>query len=204
MARMVECVSTWGCAVTDRWDALFGDLEAELAAADAAELRSEVADRSRREYATLRLVDRLRPALGHTVSISVLADVAVTGRLTDLGSDWVLVAEAAGSAVVPLPHIRSVAGLGAESSAPGSEGKVAARLDLRHALRRLARNRAEVVLTTVDRIALSGTLDRVGADFVEIAQHHPGQPRRKGSVRQVLTVPIAAIALVRAGVRPGS
>ena len=183
----------------DRWDALFTDLEGEFAAADAADLRSEVADRTRREYAALRLVDRLRPALDHQIRLVLPAEVVVAGRLCDLGSDWVLVAEATGSALVPLAHVRSVAGLSSASAAPGSEGRVAAALDLRHALRRLARDRAEVVITTVDRIVMSGTLDRIGADFVEIAEHEPGEPRRKGSVRQALTVPIAGIGVIRAG-----
>lgn len=181
----------------DRWEALFADLEGELAAADAASLRNEVADRTRREYAVLRLVDRLRPALGHPLRIVVPGSI-VSGRLADMGRDWVLVAEAAGSALVPLAAVRSVAGLGALSAAPGSEGRVVAALDLQHALRRLARDRAEVVLTSVDGSVVSGTLDRVGADFVEIAEHQPGEPRRKGSVRQVLTVPVGAIGVVRA------
>lgn len=183
----------------DRWEALFADLESEVAAADAAGLRSEVADRIRREYSTLRLVDRLRPALGHQVRIELPGAIVVAGLLIDMGGDWVLVAEASGSAVVPLGHVRSVAGLGVLSATPGSEGKVVAALDLRYALRRLARDRAEVVLTTVDGRPVSGTLDRVGADFVEVAEHQPGEPRRKGSVRQVLTVPVGAISVVRAG-----
>lgn len=183
----------------DRWEALFADLEGEFAAADAADLRSEVADRTRREYATLRLVDRLRPALDQQIRLVLPAEVVVSGRLSDMGSDWVLVAEPRGSALVPLAHVRSIAGLSAASAAPGSEGKVMAALDLRHALRRLARDRAEVVITSVDRVVVSGTLDRIGADFVEIAEHQPGEPRRKGSVRQVLTIPIAAIGVVRAG-----
>lgn len=184
---------------SDRWEALFADLEAEMAAADAADLRAEVADRTRREYASLRLVDRLRPALGHQVRLALPAATVVTGRLTDMGGDWVLVDEAGGSALIALAHVRSVAGLGAPSAAPGSEGKVVAALDLRYALRRLARDRIEVVLSTVDGAVMSGTVDRVGADFVEVAEHEPGERRRKGSVRQVLTVPLAAISLVRAG-----
>ncbi len=183
----------------DRWEGLFADLEGEFAAADAADLRGEVADRTRRENASLRLVDRLRPALGHEVRISLPAQVVVAGRLADLGSDWVLVAEARGSALVPLAHVTSVAGLGALSAAPGSEGRVVAALDVRYALRRLARDRVEVVVAAIDGSVLSGTLDRVGADFVEIAEHQAGVPRRKGSVRRVLAVPVAAIIVVRAG-----
>lgn len=196
----MECDPDEGMTMSrDRWEALFADLEAELAAADAADLRNEVADRTRREHATLRLVDRLRPALGHQVRIALPAAAAVAGRLTDMGANWVLVDEASGSALVALTQVRSVAGLGAVSAAPGSEGRVTAALDLQHALRRLARDRVEVVVTTVDGSVLSGTIDRVGADFLELAEHEPGEPRRKGSVRQVLTVPLGAISVVRAG-----
>ena len=181
----------------DRWEALFADLAGEFAAADAADLRSEVADRTRHEYGSVRLVDRLRPAVGHPIRIANSAGVVVTGRLTDVGGDWVLVAEPSGSALVPLAHVTSVTGLGPLSATPGSEGRVVAALRLRHALRRLARDRAGVVITTVDGAVTSGTLDRVGADFVEIAEHPPGEPRRPGCVRQVRTVPVAAVAVLR-------
>ncbi|MGB9378838.1 MAG: hypothetical protein WCB04_15145 [Mycobacteriales bacterium] len=182
-----------------RWDAFFSDLEGELAAAESADLRLEVADRTRREFGSLRLVDRLRPALGHPVHFTLSGGHTVAGILSEVGSDWVLIGETTGSALVPLAQVRLIGGLGAHSSAPGSEGHVAAALDLRHALRGLARNRAEVVLTTVDGDRVSGTLDRIGADFAEIAQHQPGEPRRRSAVQQVLTVPIRAIGVVRAG-----
>ncbi|MEP6695543.1 MAG: hypothetical protein ABJA34_01555 [Pseudonocardiales bacterium] len=188
-----------GPAAGDRWEALFGDLEAELAASGAGELRSEVADRTRREYATLRLVDRLRPVLGHPVQVRLAAGDLVSGRLTDVGADWLLVAEARAAVLVPLSQIAWVTGLSSRSAVPGSEGRVGAALDLRHALRRLVRDRAEVVVSTVDGGAVTGTLDRVGADFVEIAEHTAGEPRRAGAVRQVRAMPITAVSCVRSG-----
>ena len=44
---------------------------------------------------------------------------------------------------------------------------------------------------------LDGTLDRVGGDFVDLALHGAGEVRRRGEVRAVTAVPLAAIAAVR-------
>ena len=42
-----------------------------------------------------------------------------------------------------------------------------------------------------------GTIDRVGADFVETAVHAAAEPRRRQDVRDVELLPLRAIALVR-------
>jgi hypothetical protein len=188
-----------GLGAGDRWEALFGEFEAEFAAAGAADLRAEVADRTRREHATLRLVDRLRPVIGHQVQVRLATGGGVDGRLAEVGADWLLVAEIRAAALVPMGQVTSVGGLGARSAAPGSEGRVGAALDLRHALRRLARDRAAVTVGVVDGGTLSGTLDRVGADFVEIAEHPPGEPRRAAAVRQTRAVRLTAVSVVRSG-----
>lgn len=184
---------------SERWDALFGDLESELAQADAADLRAEVADRTRREFGLLRIVDRLRPAGGHPVQLGLTAGWTVTGRLADTGADWLLVEEGPAAVLVPVAQLLTVGGLGALSAAPGSEGRVAAALDLRHALRRLARDRAPVNVGLSDGSSVTGTLDRVGLDFVEVAEHPGGEPRRAGAVRQVRALLLPAIVFVRVG-----
>lgn len=181
-----------------RWEALFGDLEAEFAASEAVELAAEVADRSRREVSRLRLVDRLRPAIGCPVVLATTGATTLTGRLDGVGPDWLLVTEHAGKQVlVAAAAVLSVTGLGARAAEPGNEGPVATRLDLRFALRGLARSRAGVRVTVMDGTAVSGTLDRVGADFVELAEHPAGEPRRVGLVRAVRTIPLSALAVVR-------
>jgi hypothetical protein len=43
-----------------------------------------------------------------------------------------------------------------------------------------------------------GTIDRVGADFIEVAVHAAWEPRRASAVRLVALVPLTAIVLVRA------
>jgi hypothetical protein len=181
-----------------RWEALFADLEAQAEQLAAAELQAEVADRTRREQALLGLVDRLREAAGHPLGVTVWGAGVVHGRLLDAGPDWLLLEETgARDVLVALAAVLGVAGVGARSAVPGSEGEVGRRLDLRWALRGLARDRAGVSVVLRDGSALSGTLDRVGADHVDVAEHAPGEPRRAAAVRQVRMVPLTAIALLR-------
>jgi hypothetical protein len=183
-----------------RWQALFDDLEAQLAAEEAAELRAEVADRTRRELALLRVVDRLRPAEGATLAVTVAGAGPVHGRLLDAGNDWLLLEEhGLREALVPLAGVTGIAGLGARSEPPGAEGQVGKRLDLRWALRGLARSRTGVTLALRDGTTVTGTLDRVGADHVDVAEHAAGEARRAAAVRQVRLVPLAAVAVVRSG-----
>ena len=183
-----------------RWDDLFRDLESQLDAAAAAELDAEVADRVRREAALLGLVDRARAAVGHPVVVRVRGAGPVDGRLVDVGAQWLLVAETGGREVlVPLTAVVSLAGLRAWTGAPGSGGQVFARLGLGAALRGIARDRLPVQVVLVDGSLVGGTVDRVGADFVEVTEHGVGEVRRRGGVTGVRTVPFAGLALVRSG-----
>lgn len=181
-----------------RWQRLFDDLEAQADAYAAAEFEAEVGERARYESGQLRLVDRLRPAVGHQVDVCCRGAGAVVGQLARVGSDWLLVEEQPDRhAVVACSAVTSIGGLGRLSAPPGSEGRIAARLDLRRALRGIARDRSAVQVSLVDGSMISGTLDRVGADFAEVAEHPQREPRRAGTVRSVRTVPITAVAVVR-------
>lgn len=181
-----------------RWDLLFADLEGQAEEADAAERAAEVAERTRLEVGRLRLVDRLRAAAGARVVLRAQGGQVLTGRVADVGADWVLLEETgARAALVPLQSVLALSGVGARSDLPGSEGEVEARLDLRYALRRLVRDRAVVELVLGDGTTVSGTLDRVTADHVDLAQHQPEEVRRARAVQQVLLVPLRALAVVR-------
>lgn len=182
-----------------RWRLLFDDLEAQAEAAHDAELAAEVADRTRREAALVRLRDRLAAAVGAPVTVHLPGGARVAGLLVDTGVDWLLLEEpGAGEVLVPLATLLGVTGVGATTAAPDASA-VGRRLDLRWALRGLARSRTAVRLVLVDGSVLPGTLDRVGADHVDLAEHGRDEPRRAAAVRQVRLVPLTALVAVRSG-----
>ena len=180
-----------------RWDELFADLEAQLDDAATSELAAEVVDRTRRELAALSLVDRARAAVGHPVRVQLLGPAAVSGTLLDAGAQWVLLRDDAGRDVLmPWTAVVSVVGLGLASVAPAEGGQVFRRLGLTTALRAIARDRAAVAIGLVDGSVVSGTLDRVGLDFVEISEHPIGEARRPDQVRAVRTVAHTGLATI--------
>jgi hypothetical protein len=182
-----------------RFRRLFQDLEGQLDAATEAELAAEVAERSRREAALLQLRDRVAGAHGARVTVHLASAGQVPGVLVDSGVDWLLLEQTGGGEVlVPLAALLGIAGVGGTASVPDASA-VGRRLDLRWALRGLARDRAAVRLVVVDGSVLPGTIDRVGADHVDLAEHARDEPRRAAAVRQVRLVPLAALAAVRSG-----
>lgn len=182
-----------------RWRRLFDDLEGQFAAAVEAELTAEVADRSRREAAAVHLRDRLGAALGARTTVHLPGIGQLQGVLVDSGVDWVLLEEAGdGEVLVPLAAVLGVTGVGAGAATP-DDSVVGRRLDLRWALRGLARSRTVVRLVLLDGSVLPGTLDRVGADHVDLAEHGRDEPRRAAAVRQVRLVPLRAVVAVRSG-----
>lgn len=184
--------------VPGRWERLFADLEAAADEADRVERVAEATERTRGALGRIRLVDRLRAARGHPIEVGLAGGLAVRGVIGEVGPDWLLIAESPGrEALVSLLAVQWVTGLGALSAEPESEGRVTAKLGLRYALRRLARDRAAVATTLTDGAVLSGTCDRVGADFFELAEHSAGEQRRVAAVRQVRTIPLSAFAVAR-------
>lgn len=171
-----------------RWDALFGDLELQLEAARAQSQTRDVADLTRAERASIRLRDRLRAATGSDVRIS-LRSGSVVGTLRDVGSGWVLVHDTR-ERLIPLAAITSIGGLGA-ASAP-EPGVVVRRLGLGHALRAIARDRS-VVQMTAGAGQLTGRIDAVGADHVDLALVHPDSARPTG---ELAVLPFDALDLV--------
>ena len=197
-----------------RWDRLFSDLEARFDEIADAEAVAEMPDRQRVAAGAVGLSQRLAGSLGQPIRVRVAGGTAVGGVLSRVGPDWLLLAEGHGREVlVATRAIALVEGLTAATALPLSP--VALRLDLRHAVRGLARDRSPVAVlvaggavsgptgaaepgSTLSGTEITGTIDRVGADFAEVAVHAAWEPRRAASVRAVVLVPLAAVLLIRA------
>lgn len=178
-----------------RWDQLFDDLEAQLGAEERRERDSEVADRTRRERATVELGARLAAAVGTVLRLRLTSGVQVHGELLDLGEDWLLVQlENSRQAVIPLRALAGVAGLPVRASS----AHTARRFALGYALRGLSRDRAAVALTDTSGQVLTGTIDVVGADSLDLAEHAIGDSRRPENLRGRQTVPFWAVVIVEA------
>ncbi|WP_346619957.1 hypothetical protein [Blastococcus montanus] len=181
-----------------RWQQLFADLTAQFEAAEEAGSRAEWASRARAEMGAVRLADRLGGSVGSELAVTCRGAGRVTGRLADVGVDWLLLADERGwDQLVAAAAVRAVTGLGRWTAPAQEDSPVRARLDLRHAVRGLARDRSAVQVVLDDGTVLTGTVDRVGADYVELAEHAADLPRRAGAVRQVHAVVIGGIAVVR-------
>ena len=195
-----------------RWDRLFADLEARFTELADAEADAERADRERVAVGAVRSLQRLGGAVGTSIRLQLAGGAPIDGTLRTVGADWLLIEEGAGrDCLVAWDAVVAVGGLTASTT--GAPGGLDRRLNLRLALRGLARDRAPVAIAlsgwaggVVDAMAPSttgsaeiiGTIDRVGADFIEVAVHAAWEPRRSAAVRAVVLIPLRAVMLVRA------
>ena len=177
------------------WTYLFADLESQLDSLTDAERDAEIAERTRIETGRLTLLDRLRGAAGHSIALRCTGVGPCNGRLERVGRDWLLVVESTGAeTLVPLHSVLGVGGLGRHSA---TQAESAVEPGLRSVLRGIVRDRAPVRLVLGDGTPVDGTLDRVGADFVEVAEHPIGEARRPGVVQGVRTVPLWGFGVLR-------
>ena len=176
-----------------RWDGLFEDLEAQLDAAAAADFVAEVADRTRSEQSLVELADRLVAHAGQRLVVHLVGGATYDGVLIRVAQQWFVLS---GPVLVSLSAVTSVSGLGAGAATAGRSG-VRRRSSLASALRAVARDRSPVRLDLLDGSVLSGTLDSVAADHVDLAEHGLDEARRRSVVRSVRTVPFSALAAVR-------
>jgi hypothetical protein len=178
-----------------RWERLFEDLEAALREQELRERQAEVADRTRHERGQVTFAARL---LGHhgTVELVLRNGPVVRGRLADHGADWLAVIDDAGwHRLIPLAAIVQAGGLTA-TVAPAPA--LARRFPLSSALRALSRDRCPVQVDDVLGRVVTGTIDAVGADYLELSEHPLDVPRRAANVLGSRLVLISGVTCVSA------
>lgn len=196
-----------------RWDSFFQDLEDQLSAEWDAERAALDSEAERLRIARLGLRERLRAVAGTDDAVGVeLADgTRHELSIAAVGADWIAGrALPAGSGVTLVP-LAALTGLTApeplllrSARAHAVPDRMADRITFGFALRDLARRRVPVTLGAVGGRALSGTLDRVGADHLDLALHALDETRRPEQVAGFRLVPLAAVAWVRTDADAGA
>ena len=106
-----------------------------------------------------------------------------------------------GITIVPLAGIRGVGlayGELLRTARPlDARAGLSERMTFGFVMRDVARRRAPVSLGLLSGRVLTGTIDRAGADHLDVALHEPGAPRRAGDVLGYRLVPFSAIAWAR-------
>lgn len=197
-----------------RWEHLFDDLESQLEQELEAEDVDLLAEEERLRLGRLTLRDRLRGMRTRGDDVAPLRiELADRSRLdvaiVAMGRDWIAgeVASAGRgrtSCVIPisaiagcLPDARQLrASMAPAPAEPVSMGTLGTRLGFGFVLRDLCRRRVPVGIGTLsDR--LTGTIDRVARDHLDLAEHDPDEPRRSSAVRAHRILPLSRIVLVR-------
>ncbi len=191
-----------------RWDHLFDDLSAQLEH----ELQSEQVDLEQEEERLRigrlpvreRLVALRRAPGDHgAVTVRLVTGDVLTVRLVTVGRDWFAGSvEGSGRVVQAAIPIAGVDALlltpdqAATSLVPVAEAsELGARLGLPFLLRDLCRRRTAVTIRTRASEA-TGTIDRVGRDHVDLAEHELDQPRRSSVVRRVRVIALDQVVSV--------
>ena len=198
-----------------RWDRFFDDLEDQLASEWEAERAALDTEAERLRLSRVLLSERLTLLAGRdgaalaTASFDLVDGTALRATVTGVGADWVALAPAdgpAGAVVAPFTAILGVgmphADLLRTARAAPPRSPLTERLTFGFVLRDLVRRRAGVAVHLVNGRMLTGTIDRAGADHLDLALHDPGAPRRADAVTGYRMVPFAAVAWLRADEAP--
>ncbi|MFT4136028.1 hypothetical protein [Microbacterium sp.] len=189
-----------------RWERFFDDLEGQLDAEWEAERAALDTEAERLRLSRLTLRERLAGLVRACEAVSVeLSDGTVlTGAPVGVGADWMALEAAlrrGGAVLVPLGGVVAIGMPHADllrSARPAASGAgLSERMTLGFVLRDLVRKRIPVTVGCTGGRTFAGTMDRAGADHLDLALHELGAPRRREAVTGHRVVPFAAIGWVR-------
>lgn len=175
---------------------VFDDLEAEFEAGLRREAEQETVAAVRAELGSTVLWEQLARRAGTEV-VAFAGGRALRGDVVASYPEF-LVLRAAGGAEHLIRYGPAVTfALPAEPPAlRPAPGPAVRRYQLALALRELARRREPVRVALGDGTSVDGTIEAVGSDYLEIAEHDPGEARRRAAVRARRFLGFAAVAAV--------
>jgi hypothetical protein len=192
-----------------RWDRFFDDLEDQLASEWEAERAALDTEAERLRLSRVALHERLgqltgRDAAAPELAIELADGTTLRASVSGVGADWVALRPAgvrSGAVVAPFSAIVAIGMphhdlLRSARPAPPRSALVD-RMTFGFALRDLVRRRAGVAVHLTSGRALTGTIDRAGADHLDLAMHDPGAPRRADAIAGHRIVPFASVAWIR-------
>jgi hypothetical protein len=195
-----------------RWDNLFDDLEGQLEQELGAEETDLRAEEERLRLGRLTLRDRLRTLSADADTAPVRVSL-IDGSTFDLlprtfGRDWIsgeILDHSSRNSQFILP-LDAIAGLRLSRAQVGAsladvatvknEPELSRRLGLAFVLRDLCRRRQPVELVLNDG-TITGTIDRVGRDHLDLAVHETGTARRESLITHYRVLPFSQVLLVR-------
>jgi len=187
------------------WEHLFDDLEGQLAAEWESERAALDAESERLRISKLTLHDRLRTmsASEARVVVELAGGECWDAALRVIGADWVGLS-AGGDPRLRIAPLHAIESLGvdhgtllASLSSEAAEPGLRARMTIGFVLRDLARRRVPVTIGRRSGDPQHGTIDRAGADHLDLAVHDASEPRRMRSVRGFRSIPFSALSWVR-------
>lgn len=196
-----------------RWDNLFFDLENQLVAETDSARRDEDRDRLRQHIATVPLSSRLLVWRRAKTQVRIEVEgVILVGEIDNHGKDWLALTVNQpmvfrGLALLPLASIDAIivnepsARISMDETSEDDRSRGGMRISLidritfRIVLRDLCRRRKPVTIWSRGA-KVSGTIDRVALDHLDLAVHAAASPRRAAKVSEVRVVPLAALGAV--------
>ncbi|ALJ21266.1 hypothetical protein [Microbacterium sp. No. 7] len=187
-----------------RWDRFFEDLETQLDSEWEAERAALDSESERLRLAKLPLRERLVAAVGADAGADLVGAESVSGRVSAVGADWCALDGAnAHATLVPLGAIVALTltheSLLRSARAASAGSMLSQRMTFGFVARDLVRKRVPVAIVLTSGRTLTGTIDRAGADHLDVALHDVDAPRRGDAVNGHRMIPFAAIAAVRLG-----
>lgn len=180
-------------------DDFLTDLEAAAAAQHARAQLAQVRSQVRQQRLGATQTSRLAASLGTPLSLWA-GGYELTGTLIEVGDDWLALARThqvvtsvadlsrAGTQIIRLAHVDSVAGLGKTFA---TDGDLAPPIALEQVFVALGRARSSVSWRTASGQSYAGTIDGVGADHVMLR-------RTQGDVVMLANTALVTLRVVSA------